>query len=66
MIKPTAYAFLCGAQVTTDNNDIHHEGGVYHVSAYDNIDKKYIKARCFHTLSDAWSTFKRYNRISAI
>jgi len=67
---PSAYELACGACAKFEANDIrvrlHREGGVYHVAAFDGVDKKYIKAKCFHTLAEAKTTFKRYARIAAI
>jgi hypothetical protein len=68
--KPSAQEFNCGAQSVYENDGIrvriYHEGGVYHVTVNDTEALKTIKSKCFHTLSEAWATFKRYTRLASI
>jgi hypothetical protein len=62
--------FNNGAVQQTEANNIrvsmHHEGGVYHVGAYCGTDNKWIKARCFHTLTEARKVYSRYVRIAKL
>jgi hypothetical protein len=66
----SAYAFNCGAKVQDTNNgfkvSMHREGGVYHVSVYNTVDKVWVKAKCFHTIKEARQRFSNYVRISKI
>jgi hypothetical protein len=45
---------------------MHREGGVYHVGAYCGTDNKWIRARCFHTLTEARKVYSRYVRIAKL